>query len=181
MKDKEYEEFVNQLANEFKQSIPENEESLTNDFIKYLYSAIKSLQQRGETKAEIKRKISLFSRYIINQDLDEKKHEIVVDDAFEQIRQISNQLFEIARKVLNSEYVNIEDDVSKKVSEMRGLLSSVKEYNRRQAENFISEAIVDFNYINNPQSGIMSIRIAHEIKRKEAEESIQKNMEGEER
>ena len=181
MKDKEYEGLVNQLANKFKKSIPETEESLTNDFIKYLYSAIVNLQQRGETKTEITRKISLFAKYIISQDLDEKKHEIVVDDSFEQIRQTSNQLFEMARRVLNGEQVNIDDDIHEKVSKMRGLLSSVKEYNKRQAENFVSEAIIDFNYISNPQSGLMSVRIAHDIKRKEAEGVTQKNMEEEER
>lgn len=182
MKDKEkYEELVNQLANEFKKSIPKTEETLTNNFITFLYSVINGFQERGETRGEIIRKISLFSRYIIKQDLDEKKRTIVVDDAFEKIRQISNSIFEIAKRVLNGENVNIEGDISKKTSEMSELLSSVKECNREQAETFVSEAIVDINYILNPQSGLMSIRIAHEIKRKAEEEAIRKNMEGEER
>ena len=181
MKNKEYEELINQLANRFAQSIPEKEKELVNEFAKYLDSVISNLKRRGKAEEEIKRGISTYTEYIIRQDLEEKKMEIIVDNSFEKIKQISNEFFGMAKRTLDGEQMNPEEDFSKRINEMKKLLTTVKEYNVQQAKSLISEAIIDSNYITNPQSGFTSIRIAHEIKRKEEEEAIKNKMEGEER
>ena len=178
MKEKEYESLVRKLAEEFDKSIPESEKELTDNFVTYLYSAISNLESKGQSKDEIERKIGAYARYIIGRDLEEKKREIVIDNAFEKIRQISNEFFRMAKGVLVGEQVDSNDDFSQKIEEMKELLCRVTKYNRQQAENLISEAILDVGFITNSQSGITSVRIAHETRRKKQEE---KNMKGEER
>lgn len=86
----------------------------------------------------------------------------VIDNNFEKIKEISNKVFVDARNILNGK--KIEYNLSDKVVEMEKLISKVEKHNKEQAEKLISEAILDMNFIDNPNTEICSLRLSNIIR-----------------
>lgn len=72
---------------------------------------------------------------------------------------ISKDMYSKALDILNkkSRIDSIDEDEIK--SELDMLIQSVKPYNRQIAEQYVSEALLDLSFINNPNIGITSLSI----------------------
>lgn len=87
----------------------------------------------------------------------------VIDNNFEKIKKISNKVFIEARNILNEK--KLEYSLSdKKVVEMEELVGKVERCNKEQAEKLLSEAILDMNFIDNPNTEVCSLRLSNIIR-----------------
>lgn len=167
----EYKEIILELVARFKLSIPTNEEELAKEFEEYLYSTVKNLENSTnkfvrKDKKSIEDVLKSVTDNLCNLDLELKKQELLFDNNFKKIGEISNTFFELAKFVFEGEEMNIEINAQEKIDEMEKLLSLVEPYNKEEAERLLSEAILDLKFIENPRSNISSIRLGHLIRLK---------------
>lgn len=162
----EYEKFIDDLTEEFKNIGDKKESNLTEEFKEYITRLVNYAVKKGEPKDEIIKSITVYARDIARHDIDFIERLIVYDKSFQQINQISNQAFETAKKILNGMNKDENVDFSSQIEVMQEALKSVKKYNIDIAKNLISEAMLDFNYISNPSTQIMSLRLGKEYRNK---------------
>ena len=162
----EYEKFIDDLTEEFKNTGHKKESNLTQEFKEYITGLVNYAVKKGEPKDEIIKSITVYARDIARHDIDFIERLIVYDKSFQQINQISNQVFETAKKILNGMNKDENVDFSSQIEVMQEALKSVKKYNIDIAKNLISEAMLDFNYISNPSTQIMSLRLGKEYRNK---------------
>lgn len=142
---------------------------LTEAFEKYLYKQVETeekINQNFNIGHKIDHKIDM--EYLLNSvtddviklPLEQKRQMLIRDESFETIRSISNNAFEMAQEAYTSKSDNIDetkvDEMQKKLNE---LLKSVKAFNKQQAIWLVSEGILDLNFVKNPKTDIMSIRL----------------------
>ena len=166
MRDESYSELISELVGNFKKTIPDTEEELIVAFEDRLYEAVENLKNSNskfipKTKDFISSTIKRIGNDYASYDLETKKQELLVDESFEKIRVISGLAFKMARQTLNGEKADGDLNISKKVEVMQMLLTMVKPYNKSNAENLVSEAILDLEYSNNPNVSAVSLRLSH--------------------
>lgn len=99
-------------------------------------------------------------------DFTTKEEKLKTDASLTQIKMISEHAFEIAIKRLNGEKVEENIDLESITMQMKELLNSVYAYNDYYARTLVSEAILDYNFYNNPTSEISSLRLGRIIENK---------------
>ena len=138
---------------------------LTEAFEKYLYKQVEAEEKINQNfNIDDKSDMESFLKYVtddvIKLPLEKKRQMLIRDESFETIRSISNNAFEMAQEAYTSKSDNIDetkvDEMQKKLNE---LLKSVKAFNKQQAIWLVSEGILDLNFVKNPKTDIMSIRL----------------------
>lgn len=85
-----------------------------------------------------------------------------MDVDYREIVDFSNLVYGLARRVLNKEKIDADfEKIEEKLTEMEARIGAVREENKSAAKKYLSEALLDLNYIKNPQIGITSLRIGH--------------------
>lgn len=163
-----YKKVIDELVKEFSESmenIDENQE-LVNSFESYLYSIVKIMENTdskivGEKNKEtIEEILKYCTRDTMELPLEQKKQKLLNDKSFEKIRTLSNDAFEMTQKVLKRELNEInKNEVENMKNKFKQLLENVREFNRSEATLLISEGILDLNFVENPKTEIMSIRL----------------------
>ena len=140
-----------------------------SDYEKYLYKQVETeekINQNFNIGHKIDHKIDM--EYLLNSvtddviklPLEQKRQMLIKDESFETIRSISNNAFEMAQEAHAGKINNIDET---KVDEMKKTLNeslkSVKAFNKQQAVWLVSEGILDLNFVKNPKTDIMSIRL----------------------
>ena len=184
MEQNEFEEDIRYLTKQFEESLEEKDIELIKGFEEYLYSqinVIKNNKSKFVLKDEnaIKMVLNRVTQNMINYDINEKKRCLLNDEKFNEIAKISGVLYEMAREKLQGEDVNVSGQLEQKKDEMIELLESVEEYNKKEAKWLVSEGILDFEFLVNPDTKIFSLRLGH-IKR-ELDETYTQNKNKEER
>lgn len=138
---------------------------LTEAFEKYLYKQVEAEEKINQNfniddKSDMESLLKYITDDVIKLPLEQKRQMLIRDESFETIRSISNNAFEMAQEAYTSESDNIDetkvDEMQKKLNE---LLKSVKAFNKQQAIWLVSEGILDLNFVKNPKTDIMSIRL----------------------
>lgn len=88
-----------------------------------------------------------------------EKQEEISDENFEKIEELSNKVFDIAKKIMLKEDITIDIDTKEIRKEASELLESVDFNNEIEANRIYSEIILDLNYIDNPNVSILSLRL----------------------
>ena len=88
-----------------------------------------------------------------------EKREEISDENFEKIEELSNKVFDIAKKIMLNEDITIDIDTKEIRKEASELLESVDFNNEIEANRIYSEIILDLNYIDNPNVSILSLRL----------------------
>ena len=163
----EEEKYIESLLIEFKRSVPENEKELIREFKKYMENTLEDIKSDDLELDEnlTKRVLKRTADYIINlPDLDSKKREIIYDNNFEEVRMISGKIFKEACKVLRGEKQKVGEniEVEKELEKIKEKIKDVQKYNLKQAEELLSEAYLDVEFIKNPNTDICSLRIGRE-------------------
>ena len=113
-----------------------------------------------DDKSDMESLLKYVTDDVIKLPLEQKRQMLIRDESFETIRSISNNAFEMAQEAYTSKSDNIDetkvDEMQKKLNE---LLKSVKAFNKQQAIWLVSEGILDLNFVKNPKTDIMSIRL----------------------
>lgn len=174
--------FILDLIQNFEKIIPKEEKERTEliqAFKEYLYMAVKTIQESSSKNIDkdedfIKLTLNNIVSDLSARDINSMKQYLIADDAYEEIRKKSIEIFEVAKNAMLGKKANLKYDKTTEIEEMKNSLKNVKEYNQENAENLISEAIVDLTYLDDPNAGCLSIRLYH------FKDSI-KNLKGEER
>lgn len=165
MVNSEYKTLISELTEEFKKAIPENEQKLIDEFEKYLYSTIETLEKSNsefilKDRDSITAVLRRIAQDLIVIDLDSKKQKLLPDNSFWKISEISGQIYEDAQNILNNKGLIVEFDYTKEIDKMTKLLETVELHNKEQAKLLVSEAILDLEFIANPKTDILSLRLA---------------------
>ncbi len=157
---------INDLTIKFKNTVPEENEKLEKAFKQRLVKICEECKNKEYSKEFIVFNLSRIGNKIIKYDLKYKKKYLLEDKNLEKIRRISGEIFNSAINILknNSNEKLEQDDYKNAINSMQESYNNVEEYNKEEARNLISEAILDLKFIKNPNSEITSFRLAREKK-----------------
>ena len=158
---------IDKLVIKFSESLNEafDKERLTETFEKYLYKQVETEEKINQNfniddKSDMEFLLKYVTDDVIKLPLEQKRQMLIKDESFETIRSISNNAFEMAQEAHAGKINNIDET---KVDEMKKTLNeslkSVKAFNKQQAVWLVSEGILDLNFVKNPKTDIMSIRL----------------------
>lgn len=158
---------IDKLVIKFSESLNEafDKERLTETFEKYLYKQVETEEKINQNfniddKSDMESLLKYVTDDVIKLPLEQKRQMLIKDESFETIRSISNNAFEMAQEAHAGKINNIDET---KVDEMKKTLNeslkSVKAFNKQQAVWLVSEGILDLNFVKNPKTDIMSIRL----------------------
>ncbi len=183
MNELEYKPLISKLVEQFKKSTPDDEEELIAGFENYLYTIVRKMKEaKHDSTKEGKQRIEILLNRITKNlsmtNLETKKSRILVDESFEEIRKISDNVFETALRQLESNATtNIDINVEEKIEKIIQLLEEVKSFNKEQAQMLVSETMLDLQFIQNPKTDIKSLRLAHiQTAMKNREDSAKKEV-----
>lgn len=169
----ELEGLIVKLITDFEKTIPE-EDNERNEIIvafrNYLYLAVKTIQEStskfiGKDLESIKSVLSEIAKDFKNKDIDAIKRTLLIDSAFDEIRKKSSEIFEMAKSSLSGKGSTVDVDIASERENMQSLFKRVKGYNQKQAQELISEAIVDLEYITHSNDDNLSLRL-YQFKRR---------------
>ena len=176
----ELEGLILKLTTDFEKTIPQKENERTEiieAFKNYLYLAVQTIEE--STSKFISKDLESIKSFLnsIASDFDKKdmeyiKRNLLVDKSFEEIRGKSVQIFEMAKSIMLGKRENVEIDVATEIDNMENLLKGVKKCNQKQAEELISEAIVDLQYITHLNEDVLSLRLYHFKKQNERNKGV---------
>ena len=166
----EYKMVITELVKKFDDSIEnqEDKKELSSAFEKYLYN-LKEMADKSDSGIEDKEKmIEYLLRYstdnAIKMPLNQKKQMLVKDESFEKIRALSDKAFEMTQNVLAKKLTEPNDqELEDMKNTLNKALKEVKDYNKQQAVWLVSEGILDLNFVKNPKTEIMSIRLGKRL------------------
>lgn len=170
----ELEGLIVKLTTDFEKTIPK-EDNERNEMVvafrNYLYLAVKTIQEStskfiDKDLESIKSVLNGIAKDFGNrEDIDAIKRILLIDSAFDEIRKKSLEIFEMAKSSLNGKDNNVNIDIASEIENMQNLLKRVKGYNKEQARELISEAIVDLEYITHSEDDNLSLRL-YQFKRR---------------
>ena len=157
---------ITKYVNKFKAVYPGIDTTLVEQFRHYL--------ERSNNKDDKTNTDSLLksnAEYILNlKDVDAVKREIIYDNNYEEVKRISYELFEEAFSILKkgTEQVDVSKSIEK-FDKLTTLISKVQYFNKELANSFFSEALLDLEFIKNPNSRYTSLRLGREIMKMDME------------
>ena len=153
-------ELIEKFTDEFKESIRGNEQEkqLVEKFRYMIIDTVKTLEDNNYEKLEIKSSITRIANKWINLDYESKKKRLLGDSNFGKIMQISNK----------QKYIDF--SISEKIEEIENLLEKVKKENKEEAKLITSETILDLQFIEDPDTNAISLRLGNIIKNINKEE-----------
>ncbi len=164
---KDYIELKSKLIEDFSNTIPkeyEDKEILIKAFENYINYLMESFEKFPIPFGEhsIEKDVIQKADNIINDDLENKIQRLIGDIELMKIDMISENIFETAIKVLNGK--KVKKDFLNEIEEMKKRLPLVKSENSIRAKRLVSEAILDSDFIENPNTQCYSFRLAREKK-----------------
>lgn len=81
-----------------------------------------------------------------NKSLEERKSELLPDEAKENIISASNMALEMARQRIKEGKIQTDEELYKKLKEILEDTTQVKEYNKRKIKEAVSEGVVDLDF-----------------------------------
>ena len=160
------ENLIKKLTQDFRDSITDDElkESLTSEFKKILDGVQEKFEQMNYDYSKIEKILKDITEEWCNLSLDEKQSRLFKDENFGEILQISEQAYQDAIRRMQGFETNMTFNVEEKEQKLKELLKKVKPYNEKAARRYVSEGLLDLNFIKNPNIEIVSLRLGH-IKR----------------
>ena len=158
---------IESFVNKLNEKIPKDEterENIIESFRIYLQKLLETIK-KTENKyikkddESIKRILELEANEIIQMDIAIIKQILLQDKSLQEIDKISQKAFELAYRKLNGEAITEKIDFEAEKKRLTVLAESVKTFNEQKAKNLISEAILDFNYLENETSRFISLRL----------------------
>lgn len=158
------ERLIEELTENFKNSIPVEEERLCQAFNKYLLRAIENLKNSdskfiSKDDESISKVLKSIAERLTKGSLDYKKKELLRDKNFEMLSTFSMSANQMAEEILKGKKIEVKFDIDKRIEEMTRLSRLVEEYNKEEAALLLSEGILDLKYVKDPQTDIISLRL----------------------
>lgn len=158
------ERLIEELTENFKNSIPIEEEMLCQAFNKYLLMAVENLKNSdskfiSKDDESISKVLKSIAERLTKGSLNYKKKELLRDENFEMLSIFSMSANQMAEEILKGKKVEVKFDIDKRIEEMTRLSKLVEEYNKEEATFLLSEGILDLKYVKDPQTDIISLRL----------------------
>ncbi len=164
MNSTDYSSLIEKLCKEFKKGIIESNEELEKAFKNILKQHFDNLKKdNNKSKEEIIAIIISIAEDLINADLETRKQILLKDIYYEKIKKISYSIFSQAVQIFseNKQIINDSRYDKRLIDEMIEYKGQVEEYNIKEADKLISEALLDWHYIQNPKIKVYSFRFAN--------------------
>ena len=164
MKEEDCEVLINNIAEEYKNSLQNvyNSEELKTGLKNYLYELKESIENLN-SELSIEEAFYYNVNKIKELPLEHQEQKLIRDEKLQEIKNTSMKAYELAHNVMMG---NNEIDKSK-LSEMKETLTQslegVRIFNRKTAQNLVSEGLLDIMFVENPKTGRTSIRIGRNI------------------
>ncbi len=176
--EKELQEYILELTKKFSNIIPRGEQDAVNlvkEFKKYLENAVEIIKEMespnvGKDVDSIKSILDITASNFLESDINYLKHELLEDKAFEIIREKSLNLYDIAQKKADKKAIDTKLNIEEEEEKIINLLDEVKDYNKNEAKQLVSEAILDAKYITTKNCDITSLRLGQYIRYMSEEE-----------
>lgn len=144
------------LIESFKLNLQKRIEIIKNIDSKYISKDFESIRELVQIEAD----------RLLQMDIESAKRFLLEDKKFEEIQKISRRAFELAAKKLIENKNVGEWQSENEINTMKELLVGVKSHNQKMAENLISEAILDFMFLDGTNAGFYSLRLFYLKKQK---------------
>lgn len=127
----------------------------------YYESLFERYSDIGVEKKDIENYIELEVLRLEDLNANEKKNLYIKDEYFIQLGNVSQQISDLAkRKKINSEYSVSKEELNNLKEKMLSLLPQVRDFNKEIAEQYVSEAMVEVEYLLGNEE-ISSFRLSH--------------------
>ena len=165
-------EIVDDIIQQFNTIVKddENEKELQEGFRNYLNRSLKVItdsdlpfaKENDQNNQIIEKYLRKIAEHIINSSVEYKKIVLIDDYYMNKLNAISKKIYEIAMSILEGKKEETKKiDTNKLKEELRDLLKKVKPWNYAQAEQMVSETILDLGVIENPSTDVLSLRLGH--------------------
>lgn len=146
MKETVLKEVYNKVSNLLLGDIEENfKEELKKGYYESLFKRYSDIEIE---KDDLENYIELEVLRLEDLSAEDKKHLYIRDDYFVELGNVSEQVFILAkRKKINSEYIVTKEELNSLKEKMLSLLPQVKDFNKQIAEQYVSEAMVEIEYL----------------------------------
>lgn len=154
---------IQTLTQDFKNSISDDElkEILTIEFKKMLEGTYEKLEEKNYDYDEIEDTLKKISKEWCSLSLEEKQSRLLKDKNFSEILEISKQAYDTAIHIMQGFEIKVAFNIEERETRLRELIKGVKPYNEERAKREVSEGLLDFNFIKNPNTDIVSLRLGH--------------------
>ena len=163
----QYNEIINNYIEKFEKTLNENysnKEELIKAFREYLESNVQADlevdmgdQDRNEFVTEW---LIKDAERIINMDIESKERKLFEDMSFFQLKHVSYFLYQKALSKIDDPIITMSEEEYKEYRRvLNEYYNNVKSFNKKEAKYLLSEALLDANYLFNPETNIMSIRL----------------------
>jgi len=164
----DYQELKNELLDEFCKSLSDEEKALLVDpFLQYLdavylSSYIKNIEngKSNETQLEMMKD---YADYITALDINGKKSNLILDENFIELNEISSEIFDKAKGILYEGVFRINrDEYLNYKKQLKELMSKIELFNKSKADKIYSETILDLEYCFE-ETTITSLRLGRHL------------------
>lgn len=156
---------VDELTNKFAKTISDDDnekDELVKAFKVYLKKSIdmaNSSKYVNKSTEEIARFLNCKTEMFGAMDIIVKKQFLLRDTKLEEINRISKEIFDLASQKLSGKEINEKKNIEQEVETMKTLLNDVRPYNEKFAKKLISEAVLDLNFLDKPNTNVLSLRL----------------------
>jgi len=165
---KENNELIMKFVNEFANSVPTEENELINSYEEYIKSFVKIMEEKGYNRDYINEICEFETENNIKLPLNFKKQKIILDTDFSEIKKESAKAYKMAQEIILGEKKSLTDEeIENIIQKLNMSLEKVRDFNKIQATKLVSETIMDLNFIKNPNTPNVSIRLSRQIKHKD--------------
>ncbi|MBR6033970.1 MAG: hypothetical protein IKP28_04465 [Clostridia bacterium] len=180
------EQLKRKLIEDFKKTVPKDEEKLISEYEKYIEAMIEDIkkssdQEEMEASIEVAK---IMAGRLINADIDTKKRRLFRDENLSKLEATSMDAYRMAEQIVEGKKQIrkiSKDEVDEKIKQMEELAKKVQPYNVEQARILLSEGIMDLRYITGEEKEIVSLRLGHVFQRLRREEARRREQGGEEK
>lgn len=157
------EKLIEKLAQDFKSSVSDDalKETLAIKFKNMIEGTYKKFEEKNYDYDEIEDTLKKISEEWCSLSLEEKQSRLLKDENFSEILEISKQAYNNAIHIMQGFEINVAFNIEERETRLRELIKGVKPYNEERANREVSEGLLDLNFIKNPNTDIVSLRLGH--------------------
>ena len=164
MKEEDCEVLINNIAEEYKNSLQDvdNSEELKTGLKNYLYELKESIEKLN-SELSIEEAFYYNVNKIKELPLEHQEQKLIKDEKLQEIQRTSMKAYEMAHNVIMGNNEIDKSQLSEMKETLNQSLEGVREFNKQTAQNLVSEGLLDIMFVENPKTGKTSLRIGRNI------------------
>lgn len=161
----EYEKLMAELVKELEETIPENADKteLVEAFKSYAKEYLEIIEKYKLGQPEDALRFLLKRTKKLT--LDQKKQKLIQDENYRKIQILSGMAYEMAANTLQGKENDVDEETKEKLKKvLKESLEKVRDFNKREAERLVSEAMLDIRFVETKKIDMVSLRLGKLIR-----------------